>query len=422
MKYSNDKKDKMFSIKRPNICNNNKSRYLVIMPLAIGDAIAIGSSAIDQIILNDHHAYGAIDILCSKVQSHLFQCDPRIRRMIIIKSDFFHTPGLKTLYKTLFLPSQTRLLADFLRQQHYQAIYPGMTTPAFYNRLQAPIMRLNNLRILCDTWAILHKGADIPISKMTRQVINDFFHNVLSEPVIDAEIPLYLDQVYIQQAVSQIKARKQQAEVADEKSSLILVAPDTSSFVSRPPATLLAQALNEVLQQQQDVLALILPAYTDTTAPERLYQQLDQHIKRRVILLPAEPRPQLLEIAALIDQTDVFITGDTGVMHMAVATKYLSEEAVKRSQSPLPRNAVQIIALFGGTNAGIHGYSTRTIILGQGRKEQSRLVPGIFKENYRSTSHDLFDHISPHQLAHTVLSCLKQNVFWQSDILKQSSS
>ena len=120
-------------------------------------------------------------------------------------------------------------------------------------------------------------------------------------------------------------------------------------------------------------------------------------------MIPQDPPLSLLETAALIDQAEIFITGDTGTMHLAVAVKKLRDE----DSDYFPRNSRKVIALFGGTNPGVHGYTQRTIILGRGRKEQSTVVPGIFKESYNGKERNFFDHIAPHELTDAIISQLE---------------
>jgi hypothetical protein len=120
-------------------------------------------------------------------------------------------------------------------------------------------------------------------------------------------------------------------------------------------------------------------------------------------MVPYEPRLSLLETAALIDQAAIFITGDTGTMHLAVAIKKLREEDCGYS----PRNSRKVIVLFGGTNPALHGYSKQSIILGRGRKEQAALVPGVFKEAYGGKQRNFFDHIAPQQMADAIISHLE---------------
>jgi hypothetical protein len=51
---------------------------LITMPYAIGDAIFIGLSAVDQITRNDSVGNVTIDILCNHLQAPLFEYDPRV--------------------------------------------------------------------------------------------------------------------------------------------------------------------------------------------------------------------------------------------------------------------------------------------------------------------------------------------------------
>jgi hypothetical protein len=136
-----------------------------------------------------------------------------------------------------------------------------------------------------------------------------------------------------------------------------------------------------------------------------LYKTLSPGFDGRIFVMAHEPRLWPLEVTALIDQADVFITGDTGVMHLAVATRKLRGNEDIRF---FPRNSGKTIALFGRTNAGLHGYSKQTVILGRGRKEQKALAPGIFKEAYYGKQRNFFDHISPQQLTDAIVSQLEE--------------
>ncbi len=94
----------------------------------------------------------------------------------------------------------------------------------------------------------------------------------------------------------------------------------------------------------------------------------------------------LLETAALIDQADIFVTGDTGVIHLAAATKRIVQNQITLF---VPKNSVRIIAIFGGTNPDVWGDSQRTLIVGRGRKEQRCFSPGYVKDMYNPEGKDL---------------------------------
>ncbi len=123
----------------------------------------------------------------------------------------------------------------------------------------------------------------------------------------------------------------------------------------------------------------------------------------RVFMLQDESISTLLNTAALLDQADIFVTGDTGVMHLASAIKKVRQDM---ATSCMPKNSVKIIAIFGGTNPDIWGDSKRTIIVGRGRREQRCFSPGFVKDMYNPKGKDLFDHVSPQQLAEAINSLL----------------
>jgi len=181
---------------------------------------------------------------------------------------------------------------------------------------------------------------------------------------------------------------------------LLVVAADTASVVTRPPTALLAAAIAGALRRCPELVVCILQGLTDPNTGKNLLHSLSSDFDGRVFMVPVEPRARLLDVAAFIDQANIFVTGDTGLMHLAVTEKRLREGA---NAGLLPHHSVKIIALFGGTNPHLFGYSGQTTILGRGRKEQLTLVPGIFKGSYDPKGQDMFDHISPQHLTDAII-------------------
>ncbi len=378
-------------------------RYLILMPFGIGDAVAVGLSAIDQIVKNDPAVYGKIDVVCNELQAEMFQYDPRINEILFVHNLLFPTPDAKTWLKGIILPPEARRLKCVLRSKNYEGIFPGNSTPIFYRGLHATIIKAN-LRKLFQTFLLLRSGSDVPIGKITRQAINAYFGNTLPEPSIDETIPLYVHSRYLHKAIATLGSIKEQSNMPGERCRILMIAPDTSSVITRPPTPLLAEGVSKALSKRHDLLVYILPGYTDISAADNLYNMLAPDFDKRIFIMPPEPRPSLLEITMLIDQADVCITGDTGTMHLAVTTRKLSaDEDVKFS----PRNELNTIAIFGGTNPGLHGYSKQTIILGRGRKEQRAVTPGMFKEAYPYKRRNFFDHIAPQQLTNAIITQLQ---------------
>jgi ADP-heptose:LPS heptosyltransferase len=343
-----------------------------------------------------------VDVSHHLAESFIFRYNPRIHSIIRIDDSFFPALDISSLDRGIVLKAEAIKLIHLLRSKHYDGVFPGNTTPFFYLRLHAPIMEIGVLTLFRDYLSLRSQG-EIPVSQITRKAVNAFFGNRLPEPAADEEIPLYITSHHIQKAITVIESLKDQADISGKPRQVVMVAPDTSSFVTRPPTKLLAGGIAGALCRKHEFVVCILPGYTDRNAAQNLYESLSPRFSRRIFIIPHEPPLSLLETTALIDQAEILITGDTGTMHLAVAFKKLREE--DRAYSP--RNSRKVIVLFGGTNPGVHGYSQQTIILGRGRKEQSAVIPGIFKEAYNGKQRNFFDHITPQQLTDAIVSQLE---------------
>jgi hypothetical protein len=366
----------------------------------IGDAVAFGLSVIDQILQNDPSAAGKIDVLCNRIQAEIFEHDPRVNRLIQASETLFNKPELTNWSQGVMPDAATRELVDFLRTRRYTAVFPGMIMPGFYSRLGLPIMSPNWLEMGRHLLA-LRAQHDVPMHKIARRMVNRYFGNRSPLHSMSDEIPLYLSAEQIRSAAEVVWDITKRSSVAPERARLLIVATDTTSVVTRPPVDLLATSLSQALSQCPELIICILQGYTDPDAAIMLLDTLKPAFDGRVFLMPAEPKPKLLDIAAFIDQADTFVTGDTGLMHLAVTFKKASED---NATLCYPHNGTHIITLFGGTNPGLYGYRERTTILGRGRKEQLAFKPGIAKETYNPRDKNLFDHITPEQLTEAILS------------------
>jgi ADP-heptose:LPS heptosyltransferase len=374
-------------------------RLLISMPWGIGDAIVVGLSAVDQIARNDPHGNVAIDLLCNPSQTELLEEDPRIHRIIEVDKKLFPTSEPGSWKRGIFLSPEAVKLAEFLRNQGYTAVLPFMFAPTFFYQLHLPVIFLN----LREAWqVILRLRAFQDASKQTliRRIINKHFGASTKGAEVDAPIPLYICPEHVQKARNEIRLIKQQVILPQEEKTLLMIAPDTSSKITRPPTSLLAEGVARALTSNQSLFVVILPSYTDQYASSNLLHALAPSFPGRIFLMPAEPKHSLLELAAFIDQSDIFVSGDTGVMHLAATTKKIKQVT---NEDLSPRNAVKIITLFGGTNPALHGHSKHTIILGRGRKEQARFTPGLAKDVYDPKGQNLFDHIPSQELTDAIL-------------------
>lgn len=372
-----------------------RPRLLITMPYGIGDAVYIGLSAVDQIVKNDQTAQ--IDVLCNDLQREIFSYDPRIDNIIVGERTLFPTPDNFTFKKALTIDPRANNLIRFLREREYDAVLPGNVAFRFAHALGTKVLYPNISSVFSDYRTIRNFG-DAPASRRIRVVVDSYFGGKLPTPEIGKPVLLYMDPEYIANAKAEIEGIKEKANATGKETSVVIVAPDTASSVTRPPTELLAEGISPILEEQQDVLVYILPSFTDESASQRLYVALYNRFGNRIQQMPSSPQPSLVFTTALIDQVDMLITGDTGTMHIAAA-----EKAVRITDSDnVPRNKTKVIAIFGGTNPGLYGYHLRTRIVGRGNKEQKKLRPGLLKEGYDPKGRDYFSHISPSEFTQAI--------------------
>jgi ADP-heptose:LPS heptosyltransferase len=381
--------------------NADTPLYLVTLDRGIGDAVSLGSSVIDQIIWNDRTASGKIDVLCNAVQSGLFRYDPRVNRIIETPLTFFPSAQPSSWYKLVAIEHEARDLFSFLRERCYEAVFPSIIAPALYVRLRVPLM-LPNLPKLVNDLFIAGLREDRPLRYLVRDMVNRYFGRDVAASELPESASLYLSKQEMQKAKAVVEMLKRQASTSSWRKSVLVVAPDSASPVSRPPTTLLAASLTLALERCPGLILCLLPSYTDSEATARLAQAL-RAFDDRLFEMPGAPGMTLLETAALLDQSDSCLTGDTGIMHLAAAVKKIRP---LDDSSVTPSNAVHIIALFGGTSPGFYGYRRRSIILGDGRKEQHSFRPGFSKEAYSTKGRDFFDHIRPEEVSEAICRCV----------------
>jgi hypothetical protein len=102
-------------------------RFLITVDKGIGDTVLVGLSAIEQIIQNDPDAYGKIDMLCTPIQSQIYEFDPRINRVIQTDKKFFTGPHITEWLRGIILDAKAAQVMHFCRagvmKQSYRQLW-----------------------------------------------------------------------------------------------------------------------------------------------------------------------------------------------------------------------------------------------------------------------------------------------------------
>jgi len=130
---------------------------------------------------------------------------------------------------------------------------------------------------------------------------------------------------------------------------LILYNPDAASRFSRIPFELQGSIIKQLAQLPYVIL--LGAGHTAKNIELMLQNLLPPSQRSKVIIIP--PSVPLDCYAALIDFSDVFITGDTGLLHIGAARK------CARSKNYKFRNKTAIFSVFGASSARIYGYDSQ---------------------------------------------------------------
>lgn len=136
----------------------------------------------------------------------------------------------------------------------------------------------------------------------------------------------------------------------DTGKQIVFLNPETSSRFTTIPFEMQLSIVKGIVAL--DCNLIISSSHTRDNIQERLFESLPENYKKRVKIVPSGM--SLSAYSALIDYSDVFITGDTGPLHIASAMK------ISKSGSFNFRNKTSVFSVFGATPGRIYGYASET--------------------------------------------------------------
>jgi len=132
---------------------------------------------------------------------------------------------------------------------------------------------------------------------------------------------------------------------------VVMYNPDTASRFTMMPFDAQVELLREIIARAPTATTILLGAgHSAAGIGERLLAALPAAMQPDVRIVP-QTMP-LDAYAALIDLADVFVSGDTGPLHLAAARRY------PRSGHHQFRNRTAVLSFFGATPPRMSGYDS----------------------------------------------------------------
>lgn len=136
----------------------------------------------------------------------------------------------------------------------------------------------------------------------------------------------------------------------DKRARIVLFNPDTSSPFTQIPFPFQVDLLRGILSDPNVDLVLLNAGHNFQGIEKRLKDQMPSTLQKKIILIPRKVPIDVY--AALIDESDLFISGDTGPLHLAAAKKVILNSEARF------KNRTGIVGIFGATSSRIYGYDS----------------------------------------------------------------
>ena len=307
-------------------------KILVAADLNIGDAIIALScvSALKKIFPD-----AEIDLVIKKSTKSLIEGNPNISNLFPI-------------YNGAPYPTEEDLnrLLSIAEEKKYDLIinFSPMISNKTFGRNNVINYSLMAAKLIKDEFA------KNPVNNIIYQAYNfigEIFHEYLPEDFCwQYNGPsIYLSNEAIESAESFLLSRR-----IDRSEPIIMFNPDASSIFTRMPFDFQVELLGRLTDIQCSIL--LGAGHVEKYIEQRLINSLPNPAKQKVTIVPASM--QLDEYTALIDEADIFISGDTGNLHLASAWK------CPRDDRKSLRNKTAVFSIFGGTPPKMYGYDSNS--------------------------------------------------------------
>jgi len=322
-------------------------KILVIGDLNIGDAINLQASIS---ALRDFIPDAEIDYMINRAALSLIEGNPEISQLWPVFSGP-PFPSAKDLRSMEQIVSKKRynVIFNFCPFFKEYRLFPKGQKVINYAALVAILVR--NEKDLTDKNHIVHQA-----HQFIHALFSGFMIAKRKEPF--KGITLTLSDSAIEQARIFLKSNN-----LFKDGPLMFYNPDTSSPFTRVPLGLQVSIITKLAQLPYRII--LGAGHTAKNIELSLLSHLSLPQRKKITIIP--PSMPLDCYAVLIDFSDLFITGDTGLLHIAGAHK------VARSKNYNFRNKTAIFSIFGATPARIYGYDSE--------------LSGFFPANQEAPSH-----------------------------------
>jgi ADP-heptose:LPS heptosyltransferase len=317
---------------------------LVVSDVNIGDAIMLQQS-LD--VLRQYFPFSRIDYLCNQTGGELVSELPAADHVFKV----FKGAGIPT-------KNDLAMINDIVKSTNYSVIInycpfianAALDTKAIIVRMYVPLAshiirrwkQQNGQRHISDATHTLLKNLLSPI------ISSRHIHNSVKEARSASAFKgnsIYLTQNAIQEAKDFLARHN----ILHDK-QLLFFNPDATSRYTRMPLSLQIEILQNVLSSKLIDAVLLGMSYSQTSEEQIIISAIPKPLQKKIVIVPHLP---VSVYAALIDACTMFLSSDTGPVHIAASWK------VSLSKSETLKNSTSVITVFGSGDSKMYGYDSQ---------------------------------------------------------------
>ena len=313
-------------------------RILIIPDINIGDAI-ITQSFISPL----KYFFPDMEI------SYVYQCKayPLIKANPNIDR---HLP----LFRNLGYPSKKdcKILKNLIERYDFDIIFnfcPYFPTNNFKSANSSVINPIRFIaNIIRDYTSDSHKAQiAFQMNKFAKELIEEFPSDI--KPKNKRKTKVFENHLFTTQQLYKKTTKAMDKLNINPHEKKILFNPDTASPYTLIPLKFQLELLKGILSHNKLTL-LLNCGFIFKGIEKKILNEIPSSLRKKIIVIPRDIPIDVY--AALIDNSDMFITGDTGPLHIAAAKKI-----IVNSDNHF-RNSTAVIGIFGATSAKIYGYDS----------------------------------------------------------------
>jgi len=160
----------------------------------------------------------------------------------------------------------------------------------------------------------------------------------------------FIHRIYLDQDLYFRAERTAEKLGISSRKKIVFFNPDSSSPYTLIPIEIQIQIMKAVLSMPSVGQVLMNEGLSYKNIEKKILNQITENLKRKIIMIPSDIPIDIY--AALTDKADLFISADTGPMHISAAEKVMINSRKKF------KNQTALIAIFGATPSKLYGYDS----------------------------------------------------------------